>query len=204
MQGVVKMKLIDSQTFLNLSKAFVAESAARNRYEFCEYGFRKNGYEAIATLIDKIAYQEFTHGRMFYMKLQDVEAKKINNININISLPFKEKWDLLENLKNLCQDEIDEAKNYQIFENQALEEGFDEIANLFAMVKDVEIKHSKIFKEIYNQMKDKSIYKKSKEVSWICPVCGYVNFAKEAWQTCPLCQANQEYCSLILDKNLIL
>ena len=95
------MKLKDSQTFINLARAFTAESVARSRYEFCEYGFRQNGYEAIASLIDEIAYQEFNHARMFYMKLQDCELKKIDNIDMCLGLPFKEKWDLLENVKLL-------------------------------------------------------------------------------------------------------
>ena len=49
------MKLKDSQTFLNLARAYAGECQARTRYEFVEYGFRYNGYEAIATIIDKIA-----------------------------------------------------------------------------------------------------------------------------------------------------
>ena len=43
------MKLKDSKTFVNLARAYMAECSARTRYEFCEYGFRYNGYEAIAT-----------------------------------------------------------------------------------------------------------------------------------------------------------
>lgn len=196
------MKLKDSQTFINLARAFAAECAARGRYEFCEYGFRMNGYEAIATLIDKIAYQEFNHARMLYMKLQDGEMKRVDNIEICLGLPFKEKWELLENLQLLGQDEIDEAKAYQEFEKTAREEGFVEIADLFAMIREVEERHSKVFQELYRQMKDKKLYQKAKQVAWICPSCGYVSYDKKAWQTCPLCQAKQGYCSLILPEEL--
>ena len=160
------MKLKDSQTFTNLARAFAAECAARTRYEFCEYGFRMNGYEAIASLIDKIAYQEFNHARMLYMKLQHSEIKQIDNIDCCVGLPFKE------------------------------------IADLFAMIRDVEIRHSKIFQEVHNQMKDKKLYKRAKEVAWICPACGYVSFGIQAWETCPLCQAKQGYCSLVLPDEL--
>ena len=103
------MKLKDSQTFLNLAKAFIAECSARTRYEFCEYGFRMNGYEAIATLIDRIAYQEFNHARVLYTKLQDVELPVIENIDVCLGRPFKEKWNMLDNLNFLMQDELDEA-----------------------------------------------------------------------------------------------
>ena len=185
------MELKDSQTYINLARAYTAECAARTRYEFCEYGFRFNGYEAIATLIDKIAYQEFNHARVLYMKIQDSELKQVENIDICAGYPFKEKWDLLDNLKLLSEDEIDEAKVYEEFEKVALKEGFEEIANLFSMIRDVEIRHSKVFEELYKQMKDKTLYKKAKKVAWICPACGYVSFDKEAWEECPLCGAKQ-------------
>ena len=196
------IKLNESQTFTNLARAYVAECAARTRYEFCEYGFRYNGYEAIATLIDRIAYQEFNHARVLYMKIQDAEQKMVENIDVCAGLPFKEKWDLLTNLQLLCQDELDEADAYVEFEKTAREEGFEEIADLFKMIHDVEVTHAKVFQELYNQMKDKSLYKKAKEVAWVCPACGYVSFDKEAWEECPLCGAKQGYCEVDLPKDL--
>lgn len=196
------MKLKDSQTFLNLARAFAAECSARTRYEFVEYGFRYNGYEAIATLIDKIAYQEFNHARVIYMKMQDAELKQIDNVDIQAGLPFKEKWDLLQNLKLLAEDEKDEADAYVEFEQTAREEGFDEIADMFAMIREVELRHAAVFEELHSQMKNKKLYKRAKEVAWVCPTCGYVSFDKEAWETCPLCQAKQGYCELSLPDGL--
>lgn len=196
------MKLKDSKTFVNLARAYMAECSARTRYEFCEYGFRYNGYEAIATLIDKIAYQEFNHARVLYTKLQDGEMKLIDNIDVCAGFPFKEKWDLETNLSLLCQDELDEAHAYEEFETTAREEGFTEIADLFKMIRDVEVRHARVFEEVYNQFKNKNLYKKAKEVAWICPACGYVSFDKEAWETCPLCQAKQGYCDIQLPEDL--
>ncbi len=196
------MKLKDSITYENLTKAYVAECAARTRYEFCEYGFRYNGYEAIATLIDKIAYQEFNHARMLYTKLQGAGIPQIDNIEVCAGLPFKEKWEMLDNLQFLSEDETDEAKAYEKFEEVAREEGFDEIADLFQMIRDVELRHAKVFKEVYKQFKDEKLYKRGKEVAWVCPSCGYVSFAKEAWETCPLCEAKQGTCELNLPEDL--
>lgn len=196
------MKLIESQTYLNLARAYASEAAARTRYEFVEYGFRYNGFEAIATLIDKIAYQEFNHARVIYTLLQDAELKQINNIDIEAGLPFKEKWDMLNNLQLLAQDEKDEANAYQDFAKTAIDEGFFEIAKKFEMIRDVELRHAKVFEELYNQMKKKSLYKKAKQVAWICPNCGYVSFDKTAWETCPLCEAKQGVCDVILPEEL--
>ena len=64
------MELKQSKTYEYLKRAFIAECAARTRYEFVEYGQRYNGNEGIASIIDKIAYQEFNHARMLYTKIQ--------------------------------------------------------------------------------------------------------------------------------------
>ena len=196
------MELKDSQTFVNLARAFLSECAAKTRYEFCEYGFRYNGYEAIAQLIDKISYQEFNHARVLYTKIQDCELDEVKNINISAGYPFKEKWDLLDNLRKLQEDEIGEKISYKEFEEVARKEGFDEIANIFKMIGEIEERHSAIFKELYNQMKNNELYKKAEKVAWICPVCGYVSFENEAWQECPLCKTKQGYCELKLPENL--
>ena len=146
-------KLKDSQTYLNLARAFAGECQARTRYEFVEYGFRYNGYEAIATLIDKIVYQEFNHARMLYTFIQKADDKQIDNIEICAGFPFREKWDLEENLKLLAEDENTEANIYADFISTAKKEGFPEIATLFEQIMAVEIKHRDIFKEIHKQFK---------------------------------------------------
>ena len=93
------MKLKDSKTFENLKKAYIAECAARTRYEFVEYGERYNGYEGIATVIDQIAYQEFNHARMLYTEIQKITDRTIDNEEVCVSLPFRQKWELAENLR---------------------------------------------------------------------------------------------------------
>ena len=196
------MKLKDSLTYENLARAYAAECQARTRYEFVEYGFRYNGYEAIAQIIDTIAYQEFNHARMLYTKIQEAEPKQIDNINISAGFPFKEKWELLDNLKLLAEDEELEAEAYDEFIKTANEEGFDEIAHLFEMIMEVEIRHKNLFNELYKQFKDKTIYKKAKKVRWICPSCGYVSFSDEAWEECPLCKAIQGTCEVVIPDEL--
>ena len=186
------MKLIESQTYLNLAKAFAAECQARTRYEFMEYGMRYNGYKTMAEIVDTIAYQEFNHARMFYTYLQKASTKPIDNIDVNGGFPFKEKWDIQDNLKFAADDEHVEA--YEIYvpaAEVARKEGFADIAELFDMTAKVEMKHEAVFKELYQQMKDGTLYKKKKEVVWTCSACGHVSVGKECWDTCPLCGAKQ-------------
>ena len=70
------MKLKDSQTYLNLARAYASECQAKTRYEFIEYGARYNNYKNIADIIDEIVYQEFNHARMFYTFIQKGKINK--------------------------------------------------------------------------------------------------------------------------------
>ena len=187
------MKLKDSKTFVNLARAYMAECSARTRYEFCEYGFRYNGYEAIATLIDKIAYQEFNHARVLYTKLQDGEMKLIDNIDVCAGFPFKEKWDLETNLSLLCQDELDEAHAYEEFETTAREEGFTEIAVLFEKVAAIEKMHEERYRKLLANVKEGLVFSRDEDMIWECGNCGHIVIGKKAPELCPVCKHPKSY-----------
>ena len=65
------MKLIESETYKNLAKAYAGECQAHIRYKFIEYGARNEGYKTMAEMIDSLVFNEFNHARMFYTKIQD-------------------------------------------------------------------------------------------------------------------------------------
>jgi len=192
------MKLEKSKTYENLARAFAGECQARTRYEFIEYGARYNGYKAVAEIIDKVVFQEFNHARMIYTAIHGSKEPEISNIPINAGFPFKEKWDLIENLRLASEDEKDDAKFYTEAIKTAEKEGFSDIVSLFSQIKEVELHHSKLFLELHNQMKDKTLYKKAKAVKWICPDCGRVYVDTEAPEECPLCKAKQGSFEILL------
>ena len=186
------MELIKSKTFNNLARAFAGECQAHVRYKFIEYGARNAGLTALAEMIDKVVYNEFNHARMFYTFLQKASTKRIDNVEICAGYPFKEKWDLMENLKLAAEDEQLEADAiYPEFAKTARQEGFDEIADLFEDVIQVENCHKMLFSQLYEQMKNDTMYRRDKPVKWKCSSCGYEATSTEAWNECPLCQAKQ-------------
>ncbi|MBQ7602739.1 MAG: rubrerythrin family protein [Clostridia bacterium] len=198
------MKLKGTQTEINLARAYASECQARTRYEFIEYGARYNGYKNIADVIDEIVFQEFNHSRMFYTFIQDGNKNEtIDNIDISAGFPFREKWDLMDNLRLASEDETKEAEMYVGFAKTAKKEGFLEIADLFLMIKDVEMYHQQIFNEMYTQMRDGTLYKKDNPVTWICADCGYMATGKEPWDECPLCKAKRGSVKLILAAKML-
>lgn len=186
------MKLLDSKTFENLAQAFAGECQARTRYEFIEYGARKQGYKALAEVVDKVAYNEFNHARMFYTFMQKATDDLIENVPVEAGYPFKEKWDLVENLSLAAEDELFEAeKIYPEFAAVAKKEGFDDVARLFTNVAGVEMCHHKLFLDLYEQLSGGTLYVKKKPVKWKCGDCGYEATATSAWTVCPICEAKQ-------------
>lgn len=186
------MKLMDSKTYLNLAKAYAGECQARTRYKFMAYGAKQNGYPALATLIDNVITNEFNHARMLYTFIESAGNDTIVNIDICTGYPFKQRWNLLDNLKFAAEDEELEAdKIYAEYAKVAQEEGFIEIARLFNDLIQVETCHKMLFRQLYDQMKNGTMYKKSKPVKWKCEDCGYEATATEAWMECPLCKAKQ-------------
>ncbi|MGN1258967.1 MAG: rubrerythrin family protein [Christensenellales bacterium] len=198
------MKLKDSKTYLNLARAYAGECQARTRYEFVEYGFRYNGYEAIAQTIDKIVYQEFNHARMIYTFIQKADTKEIKDIEVCAGYPFREKWELAENLKLIAEDEAKEAEVYDEFIKIAEQEGFLDIALLFKNIRDVEIRHRDVFLELHKQFTNNELYEKDKETIWYCPACGYYEKGTKSWDKCPLCEAKQGTCNLVFPDGFII
>lgn len=194
------MKLIDSKTYQNLAKAFAGECQAMTRYKFVEYGARKEGYEAIAQIIDGIIYQEFNHARMIYTFIETASEDEIKNIDVKAGYPFKQKWNLLDNLKLSSDDErVEGSQVYPEYAKVAEKEGFSDIAGLFNNLSKIELQHEKVFLSMYDQMKDGTLYKKSSEYSWVCPSCGYRHEGKQAPKKCPVCQSKQITFELNLD-----
>ena len=195
------MELAKSKTFVNLAKTFAGECQARTRYEFMEYGARNAGLKCLAEMIDTVAYNEFNHARMFYTFLQKGSPDAIKNIDIDAGYPFKEKWDIAENLAFAVEDEKNEAeKIYPEYAKIAREEGFDDIAELYENVIQVETCHMKLFKILHDQYVDGTMYKREKAVKWKCSACGYEDTRKEAWDECPICKEKQGAVMLKIDE----
>ena len=190
------MKLIESKTYHNLARSYSSECQAMVRYKFIEYGARNQGYNTMAEIIDKIVYNEFNHARIIYTKIQDASEEQIDNIDISAGTPFRQKWDLCDNLRLAALDEEKEVKVYKNFAKQASAEGFPEIAQLFEQLAKIEDKHKKTFTDLYNQMKDGTLYQKNKPTKWKCTACGYEQSSEKAFDKCPVCNAEQGFVAL--------
>ena len=82
---------------------------------------------------------------------------------------------------------------YKNFAEEAEEEGFDEIAFLFRKVADIEKEHEERYNTLLKNLKEGKVFKKDKEIVWICANCGHVYVGEEAPEKCPVCAHPQAY-----------
>ncbi len=61
----------ESETKINLLRAFAGESQARNRYTFAAGQAKKEGYALIAEAFDYTANQEKEHAEIFFNHLKE-------------------------------------------------------------------------------------------------------------------------------------
>ncbi len=191
-------KLIKSETFNNLARAYSGECQARIRYQFLDYAAKQNGLFALSEVIKTIEKNEFNHARMYYTKMQDADKKTLNDVEICASYPFKEKWNFKENFEFAIENETNEVGLYRKFAQVAQQEGFQDISELFDLVSKVEHCHKLLLTDISNQLKNGTMYKREKAVKWKCSECGHEATLTEAWQKCPLCAQPQGKVMLIL------
>ena len=76
---------------------------------------------------------------------------------------------------------------YPEFAATAEEEGLTEIAKRLRAVAQAEQHHEERYMKMLKQIEEGTVFKKDKEVWWVCRECGYAHFDKEAPEKCPSC-----------------
>jgi rubrerythrin len=175
------MELKGSKTEQNLWTAFAGESQARNKYTYFAQVAKEAGYEQIAAIFIETAENEREHAKREFEFLKGI-------------------GDTAENLQAAADGENYEWTDmYAGFEKTAREEGFDEIADFFKEVAEVEEEHEKRYLALLKNVKEGKVFKKDKVVRWKCRNCGYVHEGPEAPETCPACAFPQSYYEVMVE-----
>lgn len=169
-------KLKGTKTEANLLAAFAGESQARNKYTYYASKAKKEGYEQIASLFLETAEQEKEHGKIWFKLLHDGVGTTA------------------ENLADAAAGEKDEWENmYPTMAQVAREEGFEEIANLFDAVAEVEKVHEEKYKKLLENIENGIVFSRDGDTVWQCRNCGHIHVGKKAPEVCPVCDHPQAY-----------
>ena len=181
----------DSQTKINLMKAFAGESQARNRYTFAAEEARDQGLYAIQQIFLFTAEQERAHAERFYDLLGKMSGQ---TIEICAGFPV-DKQDTLEGLLDAAQhNEYEEADDvYLAFGQTAKEEGFMEVASAFLQIAEIEKVHGNRFGKISAMLKDGTYFQTQENEKWMCLNCGHIHSGKKVPGVCPVCRHEKGY-----------
>jgi len=183
-----------SSTEKNLLKAFAGESQARNRYTFFASVAKKEGYEQIAAIFLETAANEKEHAEVFFKYLEG------GDVEIVAAYPAGKIGNTAENLLAAAEGEkLEWGTLYPNFEKKAKDEGYEEVAESFEEIAEVEEQHEKRYRKLLENVKNGTVFKKDTQVSWKCRNCGYVHRSQEAPLTCPACKHPQSYYELLAE-----
>ena len=177
------------KTIQNLTKAFVGESQARNRYTFYAKVAMKEGYEQIGALFMETAEQEKTHAKRLFEHITDLNKKgeNVEAIKVEAEAPVIY-GTTIENLKTAIAGEHHEtAEMYPEFAKTAEEEGLTDIANRLKAIGRAEAHHKERYQKLLKELEAGTIFKKNQEVEWMCRECGYVHTGITPPAKCPSC-----------------
>lgn len=171
------MELKGSKTEKNLMEAFAGESMARNKYDYYSAQAKKDGYVQISNIFAETALNEKEHAKLWFKHLH------------GWAVP-----DTRTNLKDAATGENYEwTEMYARMAKEAREEGFNEIADMFEHVGDVEKQHEGRYLALLANIEKGIVFKRDSVVMWKCNNCGYIHVAEAAPEMCPACQHPQAH-----------
>ena len=185
-----------NKTIENLTKAFIGESQARNRYTFYAKIAKKEGFEQISEIFLITAENEREHAKWLFRLINDLKKKSQENldeIKVEAIAPTT-LGDTKENLKSaIAGENYEHTKMYPEFAKIAEEEGYPEIAKRLRAIAKAEEHHEERYKKLLKEVEASTVFKKEKEVWWVCKECGYIHFGKEPPEKCPSCNHPRSY-----------
>ena len=187
------------ETLINLTKAFVGESQARNRYTFYSKIAKKEGFVQISKIFLETAEQEKIHAKRLFEHIQEL---KENGEAIQIETEAPTVYGTTEeNLQAAIDGEhFEHSSMYPEFAEKAKEEGYEEIATRLLAIAKAEEHHEERYQKLLEQVKTGNIFKKDKPVKWVCQECGYVHEGAEAPEECPSCKHPKYYFKVLCEE----
>lgn len=185
------MELKDSQTALNLMRAFAGESQARNRYTQAAGIARSQNLHVLEAIFTMTADQERAHAWVFYQHLKPLTG---THLLVDGSYPVDTYESVLDLLKVASHNENEEYESiYPAFGKIAREEGFVQIANDFLQIARIEKIHHKRFLRLADLMENGQLFVSDVQTGWMCLNCGHVVEGFQAPKACPVCLHPQGY-----------
>jgi rubrerythrin len=183
------------KTLENLTKAWLGECQARNRYTYYAKVAQTEGYEQLAELFLLTANQEKAHAKRLFRFIQDL---KENNDDLKTEAAIPTIFgNSIDNLKAAITGETYETEvMYPEFAKIAAEEGLNDIAAHLKSIAIAERNHKEKYEIYLKNLENGEVFKRTSETTWVCRECGYIHTGLEAPKACPSCDHPQAFYEL--------
>ena len=183
-------------TIKNLTKAFIGESQARNRYTMYSKAAQKEGYEQLAELFLVTADNEREHAKWLFRlinQLKETSDEDLAEIVVEAGAPTV-LGNTAENLKAaIAGENYEHTQMYPEFADMAEQEGHPEIAKRLRAIAQAELHHEERYAKLLKQVENGTMFKKEQATSWVCRKCGYVHEGEQPPESCPSCNHPTKY-----------
>ncbi len=172
----------------NLGISYLNESQAHARYTFYAQQADKEEYYPIGHIFNETAANELHHAKVFFRLMQhgdmkvsvDVDCGPVANTVTNLSTSIKE-------------ERVDGYEFYKRAAATARMEKFDEIAEHFYAIADVEDYHMQRFEDCLRRIQEGTVWKRPFPIKWQCLVCGFIHTGSEPPDKCPGCSHSHRH-----------
>lgn len=182
----------DSQTKVNLMRAFAGECQSRQRYYQAALTAQQKKLVGLERMFRFTAEQEERHALVFWKLMKEAAGQ---SIDISAGFPA----DVFDDIAQLTDASAkDEEKEFSViypdFARIAADEGFTDAASKFKMIAQIENCHRARF-EYYAKLyrEDRLFRSDDTQQHWMCLNCGHIHVGTEPPRDCPVCNAEQGY-----------
>lgn len=184
------------KTIENLSRAFIGESQARNRYTIYAKAAQKEGFEQIGAIFLETADQEREHAKWLMRMIQDLKGKSDGDYSeIKVDAEVPNLYGMTsDNLKAAAEGEnYEHTEMYPDFAKVAEEENLPEVAKRLLAIAEAEKHHEERYQKLLKEVKAKTVLSKNEESEWVCRKCGYSHKGITPPDVCPACSHPKGY-----------
>jgi rubrerythrin len=190
-------------TIESLTKAFIGESQARNRYTMYSKVARKEGYMQISELFIVTANNEKEHAEQLWewiQKLKGQSSEDWEEINVPAAAPtaFGTTADSLKGA--IAGENYEYTEMYPEFAKIATDEGYPELSEQLLAIAKAEKHHRDRYTALLKEVEAGTVFKKATPVDWVCLECGYVHNGTEPPEECPSCGHERGYYAVLCEK----
>lgn len=184
------------KTIENLTKAFIGESMARNRYTFYAKIAQNEDLDQLAEIFLKTADNEREHAKWLFRLINELKEKiggNLDEITVEAAVPTTLS-DTASNIKAaIAGEHYENTEMYPGFADIADKEGLPEIAKRLRAISKAEEHHEERYRKLLKEIENGTLFKKDKKVTWVCRKCGYTHEGEAPPEECPSCNHESKY-----------